>query len=73
MADNQTERKRERLIRVNIPATLVVSVYAVDKKEGEELAYGIFPGGLPHNCRLLTHQDSDNIIFAVIAKPGKGA
>jgi hypothetical protein len=59
-------RARERLIRVKIPATLVVSVYAVDKKEGEELARGIF-GRSPHNARLLTHKDSDNILFAVVA------
>ena len=59
-------QRRERLIRVEVPATVVVSLYATDKKEGRELAREIF--GKPHSARLLTHPDSDNILFAVIAK-----
>ena len=57
--------KRERSIRVAIPATLLISIYALNKKEGTALAYGIF--SQPHNARLLTHQDSDNIHFTVCA------
>jgi len=60
--------KRERLIHVEIPATLLVSIYALNKKEGGDLARGIF--SQPHNARLLTHQDSDNILFTICATKG---
>ena len=45
---NKAKRTRERLIRVNIPAMLVVSMYAADKKEADMLARGIFGGGVAH-------------------------
>ena len=55
--------KRERSILVEIPAILLISLYALNKKEARALAYEIF--AQPHNARLLTHQDSDNILFTV--------
>ena len=62
--------KPERLIRVEIPVTLIVSIYAFNKKEGEDLARGIF--SQPHNARLLTHQDRDNILLTIcVSKVGK--
>ena len=57
---------RERLIRVEIPATLIVSVYASSKLEGQQLAREMF--SIPNGARLLTHPDSDNILFCVVAK-----
>ena len=53
------------MVRVEIPATLIVSVYAINKKEGTALAREIFRQ--PNNARLLTHPDSDNILFCVVA------
>ena len=56
---------RERSIRVELPATVIMTVKATNKTEAAELVKSIF-GKQPQSARLTSHRDSDNIPFVIL-------